>query len=55
MTILDTAIAVFIGVAVKDVLEQGYYELKYRLRKRFQPNKYQFLIDRINKAEEETE
>jgi hypothetical protein len=55
MTILDTAIAVFIGVAVKDALSQGYYELRYRLRKRFQPNKYQFLIDRINKAEEETD
>ena len=55
MTILDTAIAVFIGVAVKDVLAQVYYELRYRLRKRFKPNQYQFLIDRINKAEEEPE
>jgi hypothetical protein len=55
MTILDTAIAVFIGVAAKDILAQGYYELRYRLRKRFKPNQYQFLIDRINKAEEETE
>jgi hypothetical protein len=55
MTILDTAIAVFIGVAAKDAISQGYYEIKYRLRKKYQPNKYQFLIDRINKAEEETE
>jgi hypothetical protein len=55
MTILDTAIAVFIGVAAKDTLSQGYYEIRYYLRKKFQPNRYQFLIDRINKTEEETE
>ena len=53
MTILDTAIAVFIGIATKDILAQGYYEVRYRLRKRFKPNQYQFLIDRINKVEEE--
>lgn len=52
MTILDTAIAVFIGVATKDILAQGYYELRYLLRKRFKPTQYQFLIDRINGAEE---
>ena len=53
MTILDTAIAVFIGVVVKDALEQGYYELKYRLHKRFKPNKYQMFV--LEELEEEKE
>ena len=50
MTILDTAIAVFIGVAVKDILAQGYYELRYRLQKR-KPNQYQFLLDNLKEEE----
>ena len=55
MTLLNTAIAVFIGITARDLLQQAYYELRYCLRKRFKPNQYQFLIDRINKAEEEPE
>lgn len=55
MTVLNTAIAVFIGVVTRDILEQLYYEVRYRLRKRFKPNKYQFLIDRIEAAEKEAE
>jgi hypothetical protein len=50
MTILDTAIAVFIGVAAKDALSQGYYELRYRLRKR-KPNQYQFLLNNLEEEE----
>ena len=50
MTILETALAVFIGVAVKDVLAQGYYELKYRLHKR-KPNQYQFLLENLKEEE----
>ena len=51
MTILDTAIAVFIGTTARDVIQQGYYELKYRLRKR-KPNQYQFLLDMDDKEED---
>jgi hypothetical protein len=50
MTILDTAIAVFIGVTVKDVLSQGYYELRYRLNKR-KPNRYKFLLENLEEEE----
>jgi hypothetical protein len=55
MTVLNTAIAVFIGVAARDIIEQVYYEVRYRLRKRFKPNQYQYLIDRIEAAEKEAE
>ena len=51
MTILDTAIAVFIGVVAKDILAQGYYELRYRLRKR-KPNQYQFILDELEEEKE---
>ena len=50
MTILDTAIAVFIGVITRDAIQYLYYEIRYRLRKN-KPNQYQFLLD--NLAEEE--
>ena len=51
MTILDAAIAVLIGTTARDVLQQGYYELKYRLHKR-KPNQYQFLLDMDDKEED---
>ena len=55
MTLLNTAIAVLIGMVARDIVNSLYYEVKYRIRKRFKPNQYQYLIDRINKAEEEAE
>ena len=55
MTVLNTAIAVLIGMTLRDIVNSLYYEVKYRLRKKFKPNQYQFLIDRIEAAEKETE
>ena len=50
MTLLNTAIAVFIGITARDLLQQGYFELRYRLRKR-KPNQYQFLLDNLEEEE----
>ena len=51
MTLLNTAIAVFIGMTARDILQQGYYELRYQLRKN-KPNQYQFLLDMDDKEED---
>ena len=51
MTILDTAIAVLIGITVRDVLQQAYFELRYRLRKK-RPNQYQFILDELEEEKE---
>jgi len=50
MTLLNTAIAVFIGITARDLLQQGYFELRYRLRRR-KPNQYQFLLDNLEEEE----
>jgi hypothetical protein len=50
MTILNTAIAVLIGVVTRDVINSAYYELRYRLRKS-KPNQYQFLLDNLEEEE----
>ena len=50
MTLLNTAIAVLIGVTIRDILQQGYYELRYRLRKK-RPNQYQFILDNLEEEE----
>jgi len=50
MTLLNTAIAVLIGMVARDIVNSLYYEVKYRIRKS-KPNQYQFLLD--NLAEEE--
>jgi hypothetical protein len=50
MTILDTAIAVLVGITARDVFQQVYFELRYRLRRR-KPNQYQFLLDNLEEEE----
>ena len=43
MTILDTAIAVFIGMIASDMANSLQYELRYRLRKK-RSRHYQFTV-----------
>ena len=50
MTILDTAIAVFVGVITRDAIQYLYYEVRYHLRKS-KPNKYQFILDNLEEEE----
>jgi len=45
MTILETALAVLIGIVTRDVANNLYYEGRYRLRKRFHPKDYKFSLD----------
>ena len=51
MTILETALAVIIGIVTRDVATNLYYEARYRLRKK-RPNKYQFLLDELEEEKE---
>lgn len=55
MTLLNTAIAVLIGMVARDIVNSLYYEVRYRIRKRFKPNEYQYLIDRIEEIGKEPE
>ena len=50
MTILETALAVTIGIVTRDVANNLYYEARYRFRKK-KPNKYQFLLDNLDEEE----
>ena len=50
MTILETALAVLIGIVTRDVANNLYYEARYRLRKN-KPNKYKFLIENLEEEE----
>ena len=52
MTILETALAVIIGIVTRDVATNLYYEARYRLRKKKQPNRYQFLLDELEEEKE---
>ena len=51
MTVLNTAIAVLIGVTIRDIFQQGYYELRYRWRKK-RPNQYQFILNNLKEEED---
>lgn len=51
MTLLNTAIAVLIGMTARDIVNALYYEAKYRIRKS-KPNQYQFLLDDLYKKPE---
>lgn len=51
MTLLNTAIAVLIGMTVRDIVNSLYYEVKYRIRKS-KPNQYQFLLDKLEQEPE---
>jgi hypothetical protein len=51
MTILETAVAVAIGIVTRDVINNLYYEARYRLRKN-KPNQYQFLLDELEEEKE---
>ena len=51
MTILETALAVLIGILGRDVANNIYYEVRYRLRKR-KPNQYQFILDELEEEKE---
>ena len=51
MTILETALAVLIGILGRDVANNIYYEVRYRLRKK-KPNQYQFILDELEEEKE---
>jgi len=51
MTLLNTAIAVLIGMVARDIVNSLYYELRYRLRKN-KPNQYQFILDNLDEEED---
>jgi len=51
MTILETALAVLIGIVTRDVANNIYYETRYRLRRRFQPRDYKFLLENLDEEE----
>ncbi len=51
MTLLNTAIAVLIGMIARDIVNLLYYELRYRLRKN-KPNRYQFILDNLDEEKD---
>jgi hypothetical protein len=51
MTILDTAIAVLIGMIARDMINSLYYELRYRLRKK-KSRHYEFLASELEENKE---
>ena len=51
MTLLNTAIAVLIGMVARDIVNSLYFEVRYRLRKN-KPNKYQFILDSLDEEED---
>ena len=50
MTILETALAVLIGIVTRDVANNLYYEARYRFRRK-RPNKYHFFTDNLDEEE----
>ena len=51
MTILETALAVLIGIVTRDVANNLYYEARYRLRKRLHPKDYRFSLENLEEEE----
>ena len=51
MTILETALAVLIGIVGRDVANNIYYEVRYRLRKKFHPKDYKFSLENLEEEE----
>ena len=51
MTILETALAVLIGIVARDVANNLYYEARYRLRKRLHPKDYKFSLENLEEEE----
>ena len=51
MTILETALAVLIGIVTRDVANNLYYEGRYRLRKRLHPKDYRFSLENLDEEE----
>ena len=51
MTILETALAVLIGIVGRDVANNIYYEVRYRLHRK-KPNQYQFILDELEEEKE---
>jgi hypothetical protein len=51
MTILETALAVLIGIVTRDVANNLYYEGRYRLRKRFHSKYYRLSLENLKEEE----
>jgi hypothetical protein len=51
MTILETALAVLIGIVGRDVANNIYYEGRYRLRKKLHPEDYKFSLENLKEEE----
>jgi|LauGreSuBDMM15SN_2_FD.fasta_scaffold2033425_1 hypothetical protein len=51
MTILETALAVLIGIVTRDVANNLYYEGRYILRKKFHPRDYKFSLENLKEEE----
>ena len=51
MTILETALAVLIGIITRDVANNLYYEARYRIRKKTNPKDYRFSVENLKEEE----
>jgi hypothetical protein len=51
MTILETALAVLIGIVTRDVANNLYYEARYRFRKKFDYKDYKFSLEHLKEEE----